>query len=160
MVVLRDGKRLISETAIFSKDLWENLIMRRQILILSLLLTTTTFSSLSFGEWELAHEGGHIGLYWDRDNVRTSGGLVYWYAMQDLGGIKGPDGSASMKWYRESNCQRLSFKDLNFTTYVQTMAKGKQNYTVPFEDSEVQYPEPESPWYALLSSVCDYVNSN
>ena len=76
------------------------------------------------------------------------------------GGIKGPDGSASMKWYRESNCQRLSFKDLNFTTYVQTMAKGKQNYTVPFEDSEVQYPEPEGAWYALLSSVCDYVNSN
>tara|TARA_Y100000385_G_C12874007_1_gene542811 strand:+ start:320 stop:679 length:360 start_codon:yes stop_codon:yes gene_type:complete len=118
------------------------------------------FSSLSFGEWELVYVGGNITLYWDRDNVRTSGGLVYWYAMQDLGGIKGPDGSASMKWYRESNCQRLSSKDLNFTIYVQAMAKGKQNYTIPYEDSEVRYPEPEDPWYVVLSSVCDYVNSN
>ena len=50
--------------------------MKKLILILSLLLSTIMFSSLSFGEWELVATNTYeTELYVDFDKIRVRGGF-------------------------------------------------------------------------------------
>lgn len=133
--------------------------MKKQLLTLSLLLSTTTFSSLSFGEWELVAESiTGTENYWDKDRVRVSGGLVYYYVLQNL--LKpNSTGDFSTVFYAESSCQRMSIAYLSFSFYKQAMAGGVAETSNP-PNPDTTYVEPGTIAYDTLSAVCDYVNSN
>ena len=134
--------------------------MKKHLLILSLLLSTTMFSSLSFGEWELigaTTDGDEF--YWDRDKVRVNQGLVYWYVLFDY--LKPTEtGTLSVTVYQESDCQRMSILDLSTSFYKQAMAEGQAWSTYTNPNPEVSYPSPSSSSGYALKEVCDYVNSN
>ena len=50
--------------------------MKKKLLVFSLVLLTTTFSSLSFGEWRSALEAEVTNFYWDPENIKKRNGLV------------------------------------------------------------------------------------
>ena len=132
--------------------------MRKQLLTLFLLLSTATFSSLSFGDWELAAataDGDMI--YWDKDRVRVSGGLVYYYFLQSL--LKPSAGTFSRIVYAEGNCQRMSTTHLSYSFYKQALGEGVAETLNP-PNPDITYPEPGTVANSILSAVCDYVNSN
>lgn len=133
--------------------------MKKQLLTLSLLLSTTTFSSLSFGEWELATISSNDDtFFWDKDRVRVRGGLVYWYGLTDF--LKPEQGYLSLTEYSESDCQRMSVTILSLSMYKQAMGRGEPELTHNYDDDDIRYLEPGSAGYIRLSAVCDYVNSN
>ena len=123
------------------------------------MLSTTTFSSLSFGEWELVASSDVEGrFYWDRDKVRVSQGLIYSYLLQNY--IKPNEvGNLSATVYIESDCQRMSVLRLSFSSYKQAMAEGQADNTYTLNDQKV-YPLPTSFFGVFLNKVCDYVNNN
>jgi len=134
--------------------------MKKHLLILSLLLSTTMFSSQSFGEWELlvVNSDGEE-FYWDKDKVRVNQGLVYWYVLVDY--LKPSEtGTLSATKYQESDCQRMSNLDLSTSFYKQAMAEGQAwgTYTIP--NPKVSYPTLSSSIGIVLKVVCDYVNTN
>jgi hypothetical protein len=134
--------------------------MKKYLLILSLLLSTTMFSSLAFGEWELlvADSDGEE-IYWDRDKVRVNQGLVYWYLLVNY--LKPSEtGTLSATKYQESDCQRMSVLDLSTSFYKQAMAEGQAWGTRTSPNPEVSYPPPSSSNGIVLKRVCDYVNLN
>ena len=133
--------------------------MKKLLLTLSLLLSTTMFSSLSFGEWELrvTSKSGD-DFYWDRDKVRVNQGLVYWYLL--VNNLKPTEtGILSATVYQESDCQRMSITDLSLSFYKQAMAEG-QAETITKSNPEVSYPSLSSSNGIVLKEVCDYVNLN
>jgi len=83
--------------------------MKKQFLILSLLLTTTTFSSLSFGEWEQTGESlDGTRVFFDNERLRVrQGQIVYFYLMLDY--LKPSKlGHMSAVSYIEGDCNRMS----------------------------------------------------
>ena len=135
--------------------------MKKHLLILSLLLSTTMFSSQSFGEWELGTIGTdpYSEYYWDRDKVRVNKGLVYWYLLANY--LKPTEtGTLSVKVYFESDCQRMSILDLSLSFYKQAMAEGQAWETHSEKNAEVTYPPITAPFGYVLNEVCHYVNLN
>ena len=132
--------------------------MKRQLLILSLLLTTTTFSSLSFGEWKLVTTNtGGTEFYLDFDKIRIRGGFVYWTILQNR--LKPSDGILSSTIYTESDCRRRSYTSLSYSFYAQAMGKGEAEITNS-NPSDLEYPSSGSPQETLINEVCDYANLN
>ena len=136
--------------------------MKKLLLTLSLLLSTTTFSSQSFGEWDLGEIiiDPYVEFYWDRRKVRSSNGLVYWYFLQNYMKPTEPYGYLSLTIYYESDCQRMSIEELSYAFYKQAMAEGQAEDTYTSPNPKVSYPTLSSSIGIVLKEVCDYVNFN
>ena len=132
--------------------------MKKQLLILSLLLSTTTFSSLSFGEWELIE--GNENVYWDPENIRDDNGSVYFWILVDFGELEVWDDSQSRTVYIELDCASLGFKELTFAKYKTHMAAGSPFETRTPPNQNMKYETPDTPMYSFNAKVCDYVGSN
>ena len=91
--------------------------MKRPFLIVSLLLSTTTFSSLSFGEWRLTVETEVTHFYWDPKNIKKIDGLVYSWFLLDYQEESPESGIRSMMINVEIDCQTLASKDLSYVSY-------------------------------------------
>lgn len=131
--------------------------MKKQLLIFSLLLSTATFSSLSFGEWELRSKlNKNTELYWDPELVREHDGYRYYY---DLTNYLVPDavGARSYKDYIQVNCGTLGFKSLSLTRYKQAMGEGYGSTIRSYspEDAFLYYNQPGSMGEAVVKKVCD-----
>jgi len=132
--------------------------MKKLILILSLLLSTIMFSSLSFGEWELvATNTDETELYVDFDKIRVRGGFVYWTVPQNL--LKPRFGFLSATVYTESDCRRRSYTTLSFSFYAQAKGKGEAEST-DNNPSDLEYPRSGSAQELLINEVCDHANLN
>ena len=97
--------------------------MKEPFLIVSLLLSTTTFSSLSFGEWRLTVESEVTHFYWDPENIKKIDGLVYSWFLLDYQENSPESDNLSMMINVEIDCQTLASKDLS---YVIQAAHGRR----------------------------------
>lgn len=128
--------------------------MKKELLVFSLLLSTTTFSSLSFGEWiSLGDSTNGAELYVDFEQMRKSDGRVYWTYLRDN---LEPDenGTLSLTVDMEGNCADLGTKILSTTIYEQPMASGSEEKTVNQDNAETIYSKSDSVMGYMLQVVC------
>ena len=134
--------------------------MKKPFLIVSLLLHTATFPSLSFGEWRLTVESEVTHFYWDPGNIKKIDGLVYSWFLLDYQEESPESGIRSMMINVEIDCQTLASKDLSYVSYKQHMAEGFPSRTdTPVIPEIVFYPM-ITPRYRLTKLVCDSVYDN
>ena len=132
--------------------------MKEPFLIVSLLLSTTTFSPLSFGEWRLTVETEVTHFYWDPKNIKKIDGLVYSWFLLDYQEESPESDNLSMMINVEIDCQTLASKDLSYVSYKQQMAEGFPSRTdTPVSPEIVFYPM-ITPRYRLTKLVCDSVD--
>ena len=134
--------------------------MKKKLLVFSLLLLTTTFSSLSFGEWRLTVETEVTNFYWDPENVKKSDRLVYSWLLLDYREESPEYDSLSMMINVETDCETLASKDLTYVSYKQHMAGGSPIRTDTPENPEIVFHPMITPRYRLTKEVCDYINTN
>ena len=134
--------------------------MKKPFLILSLLLSTTTLSSLSFGEWRLTVETKVTHFYWDPGNIKKIDGLVYSWFLLDYQEASPDSDSLSMTINVEIDCQTLASKDLRYVSYKQHMARGFPSRTETPESPEILFRPIITPRYRLTKVVCDLVVDN
>ena len=133
--------------------------MTKQLLTFFLLLSTTTFSSLSFGEWRLTVESEVTNFYWDPENIKKSDGLVYSWFLLDYREASTESDSLSMMINVETDCETLASKDLSYVSYKQHMAGGSPSRTDTPENPEIVFHPMITPRYRLTKEVCDYINT-
>ena len=134
--------------------------MKKPRLIGSLLLSTITFSSLSFGRWRLAVESGVTHFYWDPENIKVTDGLVYSWFLLDYQEESTESDSLSMMINVEIDCQTLASKDLSYVSYKQHIAGGLPSRTDTPKSPEIVFHPMIAPRYRLTKVVCDAVNDN
>ena len=134
--------------------------MKRPFLIVSLLLSTTTFSSLSFGEWRLTVETEVTHFYWDPENIKKIDGLVYSWFLLDYQEQSPESDNLSMMINVEIDCQTLASKDLSYVSYEQHMAKGFPSRTDTPKITEIVFYPMITPRYRLTKLVCNSVDDN
>ena len=133
--------------------------MKKKLLLFSLLLLTTTFSSLSFGEWRLSVETEVTNFYWDPKNIKKGNGLVYSWFLLDYREESPESDSLSMMINVETDCETLASKDLTYVSYKQHMAGGSPSRTDTPETPEIVFHPMITPRYRLTKEVCDYINT-
>ena len=134
--------------------------MKRPFLIVSLLLSTTTFSSLSFGEWRLTVETEVTHFYWDPENIKKIDGLVYSWFLLDYQEQSPESDNLSMIIDGEIDCQTLASKDLSYVSYMQRMAEGFPSRTDTPKSTEIVFYPMITPRYRLTKLVCDSFDDN
>tara|TARA_B100000575_G_scaffold274951_1_gene259143 strand:+ start:133 stop:534 length:402 start_codon:yes stop_codon:yes gene_type:complete len=128
--------------------------MKSQLLKLLLLLSTATFSSLSFGEWvSLGNAQNGTEFYVDFEQMSESKGLVYWTYLQDN---LDPDelGMLSQIVYMEGNCANLGINTLSTSIYKQSMARGSEEATITKDNAEITFSASDSMMGYMLQVVC------
>ena len=134
--------------------------MKKQLLVLSLLLSTTTFSTLSFGEWKFVSESQGILHHIDFDKIKTnvSGNISVWtmhsYSEQT------DDRVLSFKTESEVDCGLFRFRTFILNFFDQRMASGNILRSANSDDPDWQYPSRDSAAEKSLTIACDYVNNN
>ena len=134
--------------------------MKKPFLIVSLLLHTATFSSLSFGEWRLVVESEVTHFYWDPGKIKKIDGLVYSWFLLDYQEESPESGIRSMMINVEIDCQTLASKDLSYVSYKQYMAEGFPTRTDTPKSTEIVFYSMITPRYRLTKLVCDSVYDN
>ena len=134
--------------------------MKRPFLIVSLLLSTITFSSPSFGEWRLTVETEVTHFYWDPENIKKIDGLVYSWFLLDYQEESPKSDNLSMIINVEIDCQTLASKDLSYVSYKQHMAEGFPSRTDTPKSTEIVFYPMITPRYRLTKLVCDSVDDN
>ena len=134
--------------------------MKKPFLIVSLLLHTATFPSLSFGEWRLTVESEVTHFYWDPGNIKKIDGLVYSQFLLDYQGESPESGIRSLMINVEIDCQTLASKDLSYVSYEQHMAKGFPSRTDTPKITEIVFYPMITPRYRLTKLVCNSVDDN
>ena len=132
--------------------------MKKPPLVFSLLLSTTIFSSLSFGEWRLSVESEVTHFYWDPETIKKIDGLVYSWFLLDYQEESTESDSLSMMINVEIDCQTLASKDLSYVSYKQHMAGGFPSRTDTPKSPEIVFHPMITPRYRLTKVVCDSVN--
>ncbi len=132
--------------------------MKKQSLILSLLLATTTFWSPSFGEWIKSAESEDGSFYINLSDIRKDDGYVYWWQLNDL--IEPNDkGILSATTYHQSDCTWFRTKYLRGKAFKANMAEGAAERVYDYENPKWIYPAGHLQGQ-LVQDVCDYVASN
>ena len=88
-----------------------------------MLLSTTTFSSLSFGEWVKSAESEDGSFYINFSDIRKDDGYVYWWQLNDLIEPNNKD-ILSATTYRQTDCLWFRTKYLRGKSYKANMAEG------------------------------------
>ena len=130
--------------------------MKKPLLILSLLLSTTTFSSLSFGEWKLLLSVESQGdFYLDIDRIREIDGRFFVWIM---GNPSRPvTGRRSEVQYFEADCKLMRVRPLSIAYYDREMAEGEPSSTKTLDATDWMYGPPNSSEEFLINSICDEV---
>ena len=131
-------------------------IVKKQLLILSLLLSTTTFSSLSFGEWVKSAESADGSCYINFSDIRKDNEYVYWWQLNDL--IEPNKGILSSTTYHQTDCLRFRTKYLRGKVYKANMADGTAEREYDYESPKWIYPAGHLQGQ-IMRDVCDYVLS-
>ena len=134
--------------------------MKKPFLIVSLLLSTATFSSLSLGEWRLTVETEVTHFYWDPGNIKKIDGLVHSWFLLDYQEESPKSDNLSMILNVEIDCQTLASKDLSYVSYKQHMAEGFPSRTDTPKSTEIVFYPMITPRYRLTKLVCDSFDDN
>ena len=110
------------------------------------------FASPAYADWE--EVGDNVDgdtFYVDFDRIRTNGGYVYFWELQDyLEPIE--YGMLSYKVYRQGDCEMFRYKILSYIYYEQPMGEGGGESSPP--ETEWRYPIPNSMGEDTLKLVC------
>ena len=131
--------------------------MKKQLLSFFLLLSTTTFSSLSFGEWVKSAESEDGSFYINFSDIREADGYVYWWQLNDL--IEPNKGTLSATTYHQTDCGWFRTKYLRGKRYEANMAEGTAERDYDYENPKWSYPAGHLQGQ-LVKDVCHYVASN
>ena len=129
--------------------------MKKQRLIFSLLLSTTTFSSLSFGEWIKSAESEDGSFYFDFSDIRKVDGYVYWWQLNDFiePNIKG---ILSATTYHQTDCGWIRTKYLRGKVFKANMAGGTAEREYDYDNPKWIYPVGHLQGQ-IMQDICDYV---
>ena len=133
--------------------------MKKQLLTLSFLLSTTTFSSLSFGDWEFVSESHGILHHIDLDRIKNVSGNISAWTMHSYS-EQTDDGVFSFETESEVDCGLFRARTFTLNFFDQKMASGNILRSTKSEDPDWQHPSRDSAAEKILTIVCDYVNSN
>ena len=134
--------------------------MKKPFLIVSLLLHTVRFSSLSLAEWRLTVESEVTHFYWNPGNIKKIDGLVYSVFSLDYQEESPESGIRSMMINVEIDCQTLASKDLSYVPYKQHIAAGFPSRIDTPKITEIVFYPMITPRYRLTKLVCDSVYKN
>jgi len=131
--------------------------MKKQ-LILSLLLFTTTFSSLSLGEWVKSAESEDGSFYVNFSDIRKDDAYVYWWQLNDL--IE-PDnkGILSATTYHQSDCFWFRTKYLRGKVFKANMAEGTAEREYDYDNPKWIYPAGHLQGQIMLD-VCKHIDGD
>ena len=110
--------------------------MKKQRLIFSLLLSTITFSSLSFGEWIKSAESEDGSFYINFSDIREADGYVYWWQLNDL--IEPNKGTLSATTYHQTDCGWFRTKYLRGKRYKANMAENCRTMITKIQSGFIQ----------------------
>ena len=101
------------------------------------------------------HTNGDIE-YIDFENIRESGGHIYWYTLTDyLEPLK--NNIMSMSSYTKGDCNEMKFKYLNFDYFLGRMGTNLQTSEPPIgELKEWKFPSPGMVTHYYLKLVCEF----
>ena len=127
--------------------------MKHLTLILTLLFSTLMIASPAYADWRKVTENVNgDNFYVDFDRIRTNGGYVYWWGLQDYL-EPSPTGTLSYKVYTRGDCEMFRYKGLSGISYKQPMGEGSgETYSPP--NPEWVYPPPNSVNEEMLKQVC------
>ena len=120
---------------------------------------TLLFSTLMFAcgkadvDWRKVTENVNgDNFYVDFDRIRTNGGYVYWWELQDY--LEPTEfGHLSYKVYTRGDCEMFRVKTISGISYKQPMGEGSgETYSPP--DPEWSYFPPNSAGEETLKQVC------
>ena len=131
--------------------------MKKQRLIFSLLLATTTFSSPYFGEWIKSAETEDGAFYINFSDIREADGFVYWWQLNDL--IEPNKGTLSAITYHQTDCFWFRTKYLRGKVFKANMAEGTAEREYDYENPKWIYPAGHLQGQ-LVQDVCGYVASS
>jgi hypothetical protein len=126
--------------------------MNKLTLILTLFFSTM-FASPAYADWEAValDEDGRT-FYVDFDRIRTNGGYVYYWELQDYSKLYSK-AKMSFENYFQGDCEMFRLKWLTSIIYKQPMGEGSgETYSVP--DNEWTYLSPNSSQETVLKQVC------
>ena len=131
--------------------------MKTQLLTFFLLLSTTTFSSLSFGEWVKSAESEDGSFYINLSDIRKVDGYVYWWQLNDLIEPNNKE-ILSATTYHQTDCLWFRTKYLRGKSYKANMAEGTAERKYDYDDPKWIYPAGHLQG-KIMQDVCDYVVS-
>lgn len=132
--------------------------MKKQLLKLFLLLSTTTFSSLSFGEWVKSAESEDGSFYIKLNDIEKVDRYVYWWQLNDLLEPNNK-GILSATTYHQTDCLWFRTEYLRGKVYKANMADGTAAREYDYENPKWIYPAGHLQGQ-IMQDVCDYINSN
>jgi hypothetical protein len=136
--------------------------MGRYIKKILIILMAMSFNA--YGEWSefpnsklFAKDigAGNGTIYIDKRTIKEHKDYVYWWTMVDCG-ERCEGGNLSFKFYLQGDCGVGAVKQLSYTTYKQSMVKGKGKTTTP-ENSKWGYPAPGELPASLLDYACSKI---
>ena len=125
---------------------------------------TLFFSTLMFAcgkadvDWEKVGDNvDGVTFYVDFDRIRTNGGYVYSWELQDY---LEPNkyGTLSGKVYYQGDCEMFRLKILSVISYKQSMGEGSGNTFSP-PNPEWLYPPPNSAEEETLKRLCKFAEN-
>ena len=129
--------------------------MKTQLLTSFLLLSTATFSSLSFGEWVKSAESEDGSFYINLSDIRKVDGYVYWWQLNDL--IEPNNkGVLSATTYHQTDCLWSRTKYLRGKVFKANMAEGTAEREYDYDNPKWIYPAGHLQGQ-IMQDVCDYV---
>ena len=133
-------------------------MIRKITLGITLFFSTLMIASPAYADWKWVGESVNGDTFYvDFDRIRTNGGYVYWWELEDY--LKpDEDGTLSNKAYRQGDCEVFRRKTLNVSFHKQPMGEGLgETYTPP--NPEWHYPPPNSPAADILNIVCKFAET-
>ena len=119
-----------------------------------MLLSTTTFSSLSIGECVKSEETEHGSFYINFSDIRKDDGYVYWWQLNDL--IEPNKEILSVTTYHQTDCLWFRTKYLRGKSFKANMAEGTAEREYDYDNPKWIYPAGHLQGQ-IMQDICDYV---
>ena len=127
--------------------------MKRLALALALFVSLMLTSAPSFAEWKEAASSSEGDVFYAHTKFRQHNGLIYFWTLSDyLKPIK--YGYFSVKSYWETDCRGFRKRALQYISYKQPMGEGPGESRQK-DDSQWQYPSPDSINASVLTKACE-----
>ncbi len=125
----------------------------KKITILLVIIFTFLFSTTSWGEWTyVTGNVSRIKYYYDKDRIRKSGKLIYFWELHDH--LKPIGENLSLISYTELDCSIFRFKNLKFMFFNKSMGEGKMTGDL-FPKEDWNYPKPNTFLETMYNKICE-----
>ena len=127
--------------------------MKNLLVILTILISTLSFTSNSFAEWTYIGESKDVRIYIDFERIRKKNDKIFWWGLTDYK-KRTPSGDLSAVVLREGNCLTFQYKILSDMYFSRPMGKGEMTGGSDIPDKNWKYAKPKSLIELQLKTVC------